>query len=187
MSKILFIDTETGGLDPTKHSLLSMALCLWVDGNLIPSQEWYLKSPQYVITPEALALNKINLAKFDEVAIDKDEAIAQIVNWMSSCQVAPDDFPITVGGHNVYFDLAFLDAYYGSGYFAKSFSHRVVDTATILRFLCDAGKLPPELASGSLSKALEYFKIGDDNKRHSALTDVLDTATLYNRLIELVK
>ncbi len=27
--KILFIDTETGGLDPASHSLLSLALVVW--------------------------------------------------------------------------------------------------------------------------------------------------------------
>ncbi len=33
--KLLFIDTETGGLDPDKHSLLSIAMVVWEDMEII--------------------------------------------------------------------------------------------------------------------------------------------------------
>ena len=62
MSRLLFIDTETGGVDPNKHSLLSIGLVVWdsYDG-LIYEKEYYVKQREYVITQTARQINKISL------------------------------------------------------------------------------------------------------------------------------
>ena len=40
----LFVDTETGGVDPNKHSLLSIGLCLWsVREGIIDKTELFIK------------------------------------------------------------------------------------------------------------------------------------------------
>ena len=40
--RLLFIDTETGGLDPQKHSLLSLALVVWEKREILDSKEFLI-------------------------------------------------------------------------------------------------------------------------------------------------
>ena len=48
MNRILFIDTETGGINPNKHSLLSIGLVVWdQDNGIIYENEFYIKSEKY--------------------------------------------------------------------------------------------------------------------------------------------
>jgi DNA polymerase III alpha subunit (gram-positive type) len=186
MSLILFVDTETGGLDPQIHSLLSVAFCIWRDGTIIPSKEWYIKQPHYVVTSEALEINKIDLVKIQTSGVTPAEFIAQSGQWLLDNGISKEDFPIVLGGHNVQFDADFLEANFGVQ-FMESFSHRCVDTASLIRFLCDVGKLPAELMSGSSAKAMDFFKLNSESERHSAAADIKGTAELYNELIKLVK
>ena len=57
--KLLFIDTETGGIDCGKHSLLSIGLVVWDnDQGIIDSTEILIKNKEYVVTKEAQRINK---------------------------------------------------------------------------------------------------------------------------------
>jgi DNA polymerase-3 subunit epsilon len=72
--RLLFIDTETGGLDPNKHSLLSLAMVIWEDMEIIDSQEILINDGILSATKEALSINKIDLEKHKQSAISSDEA-----------------------------------------------------------------------------------------------------------------
>jgi hypothetical protein len=54
----LFIDTETGGLDPDKHSLLSLAMVIWGEW-IVDSQEILINDGILSVT-KALAVNRID-------------------------------------------------------------------------------------------------------------------------------
>lgn len=53
--RLLFIDTETGGLDPHKHSLLSLAMVIWEDMEIINSQDILINDGILSVTKEALS------------------------------------------------------------------------------------------------------------------------------------
>jgi len=71
-----------------------------------------------------------------------------------------------------------------NGYsFQQRFSHRFVDTATILFYLYLTGKIKRKITSSQ--DAFEYFGIAVQG-RHTALGDVLATAQLFTNLVSIL-
>lgn len=179
--RLLFIDTETGGLDPQKHSLLSVGLVLWDNGIIIDSKEILINDGVLSATDEALAINRINLDEHKKIAISPKDAIEQIKQFAQKCKIGDDK--ITIAGHNVQFDVGFLKQlfYNNEERFHTIFSHRIIDTSSILNYLYLAGKLKQKAVSSD--SAFEYFGIEVDG-RHTALGDAVATAELFTKLLE---
>lgn len=90
-------------------------------------------------------------------------------------------------GHNLFFDVSFLRRLYRQAgiAFDPVFSHRLTDTAAIIRFLVLAERLP--LTGASSTEAFDFFHIPfNSDRRHTALEDARTTALLLNKLIEVV-
>lgn len=183
-NKILFIDTETGGLDPSECSLLSIGLVLWYDSNIIDTKEIFIKHDLFKITPDAIKVNQVNLFSFLNYAIEPIFAIQEIQHFC--IKHFKEEMPITIGGHNVNFDINFLKHFFkdNNTNFNEYFSHRSIDTASILKYLYFADKIKEDLSSSD--KAFNYFNISI-NKRHSALGDAEGTAKLFTKLLALIK
>ena len=181
-NKILFIDTETGGLDPTNHSLLSVAFVIWDNGKIIQPKEFLINDGILNTTPKALEINGINIIEHSQVALNSKSAMLEIKNYLD--ENFGLDEKITLCGHNILFDVSFFKNFWNKnqGDYNQRFSHRYVDTASILFFLSIVDKLPKN--SNSSQTAFDLFGISI-NKRHTALGDVLGTAELFNRLIAL--
>ncbi len=81
--KLLFIDTETGGLDPYKHSLLSLAMVIWEDMEIIDSQELLINDGILSVTKEALSVNNIDIGKHKQSAISSSQTIEKILLFIS--------------------------------------------------------------------------------------------------------
>ena len=59
-NRYVFVDTETGGLIPTKHSLLSVGLVVWDKSlGIVDQKEVFIKSKRYV-TEKAKSINKFD-------------------------------------------------------------------------------------------------------------------------------
>lgn len=185
MNRILFIDTETGGVNPNKHSLLSVGIVVWdAKEGIVYSNEMLIKSKEYVVTSTAQRINHFNPKVHDETSIEPKDFFASIEKIYN--QFFHDYQDIPLGGHNTQFDIGFIRKLYednGRSY-EKTFSHRVVDTFSILKFLCDSGKLHLDYISSA--KAFKKFGIVV-NGRHTALGDAIATAQLYEQMILLVK
>ena len=173
--RILFIDTETGGLNPDKHSLLSLAMVVWEDMEIIDSMETLINDGQLITTEEALAVNKIDIEKHKETAISSTKAIEEIIGFIS--KHFPEQTKITLAGHNVHFDCDFLKVFLSKNgkSFNTFFSHRIIDTSSILYYLYLSGQLKQKAISSD--QAFEYFALGD----------AMATAVLFNKLMELLK
>lgn len=182
--KILFLDTETGGLDPQKHALLQIGGVLWEDGEIMREFEFNLANTwDRDWTEEALAINGIDLANLK--TSDPSFAIDALIDIAEHCYEPKQK--CVVAGHNVNFDIGFLKVFFDDmGYkWDDHFSHRTLDTAGILNFMAAAGKY--QAKSASLDTALEYYQIPiDQGKRHGALVDAKYTAILFNRLLSEV-
>ena len=71
-----------------------------------------------------------------------------------------------------------------NGYnFPQRFSHRYVDTATILYYLYLSGKLKQKTISSQ--EAFDFFAIHVD-KRHTALSDAIGTTKLFSTLLRVI-
>lgn len=181
--KILFIDTETGGIDPANNSLLSLALVVWKESAIKASMEILINDGVLNVTAKALEINGIDLEEHKKKAISPAVAIQQFDNFLK--EHFQEDEKITLGGHNITFDVNFLNAFltrYGYS-FQRRFSHRSIDTSSILFYLYLTGKLKKKIVSSQ--EAFDYFGITVQG-RHTALGDVLATAQLFSMLISIL-
>lgn len=181
--KILFIDTETGGTDPASNSLLSLGLVVWKELEPRASLEILIDDGMLNVTEKALEINQIDLNEHKKRAVSPAVAIRQMDKFINSHFTK--DEKVVVGGHNINFDVNFLNAFLTrNGYsFQQRFSHRHVDTSTILFYLYLTGKIKRKLTASQ--DALDYFGIAVQG-RHTALGDAVATAQLFSRLVGIL-
>ena len=187
-ARLLFIDTETGGLDATLCSLLSLGLVVWENGEMLGSMELFIAEPEILIETEAQLVHGLTIEKLRACGISPAEAVARIEAFLAQHFILGTAGAVPLAGHNVGFDIAFLRRLYrlGGRDYDRIFSHRTLDTAGILRFLVIAGLLPLE-GAGSTA-AFDHFGITfGDHARHSALGDAEATAILFTKLVALVQ
>lgn len=184
-NRLMFVDTETGGTNPQKHTLLSIGLVVWDknDGELYAA-EYSLKHDNYVITKTAQRINHFPQDHNVDGSVMPLEAIDQI------CELKDlyfsDHTAIPLAGHNTHFDSQFIRKLFedhGKSY-EKIFSHRLVDTYSILKFLSDCAIIHDDVLSSA--KAFKYFKI-NVNGRHTALGDARATMQMYEKLLSLLE
>lgn len=181
--KLLFIDTETGGLDPQQHSLLEVAFGVWDDGVIIDTLNLPIYHEVYNVTQQAMSINKIDLRKNDG-GWTPAGAVTQIQSFIGQHFLDDEERPALVG-QNVGFDVGFLKTLFRPGDYEYTFSHRTIDTASIIRFLQMSGVVQP-FGTG-LDDAIRYLGIPvEEGARHTALGDVRATAAVFNVLKRIV-
>jgi DNA polymerase-3 subunit epsilon len=182
--RILFIDTETGGLDPRKHSLLSIGMVIWEDMEIIDSQEILVNNGMLSVTDEALAINKIDLEKHKQTAVSSSQAIEEIFSFIG--KHFPRRGKITLAGHNVHFDANFLKVFFSRNNknFSDYFSHRIIDTSSILYYLYLSGHIKQRAVSSD--EAFELFNIKVEG-RHTAIGNAIATAKLFTKLLRMIR
>ena len=176
--KILFIDTETGGLNPDKHSILTIALAVYDGKNIIELKEIAIQQREYVVTAKALEINNINLVEHDKSAISTKDAVNEIIQFIKANFL--EEKPV-IAGHNIEFDYKFIDKLFLSEreYLWKYVSHRKIDTCSLINYLMLTGKI--QIESASLDSAIKYFNINTAS-RHTAKDDVIATIDLYKNI-----
>ena len=190
MSKLLVVDTETGGLDPSRNSILSVGAVVWENGRLGESFEAYVLEPKLQIDDKAMEINRIDLAWLHLHGLNPADAVNRFVDFLRNTfkELHDRKEKIPIAGHNVNFDVGFLKRLFalaGEDY-DEVFSHRILDTAGILRFLALAETIP--LSEAGSTAAFDYFHIDiNSSERHTALADARATGQLLTKLVELVK
>jgi len=181
--EVLFIDTETTGLKPDQHKLLSIGLVVWKNGLILNPQEVLIwdEDDGKDVDPEAMGVNKIDLDNHRLLAGTPKEAVREIQSYMEKNLQTKGR--VVLGGHNTGFDVGFIEKLMGYDLYDGLFMRRTVDTSVILRFLYHVGLLKSDI--GSLENALRYFGFSDEALKgaHTAKVDALNTAKLYNKLL----
>lgn len=178
---LIFIDTETGGLDPDVHSLLQIGYVIENPNWQTHRNEMVISKHNYTTTEQAMKINNLDLDFIREVGNTEDYAVREIINHIArTCTTKP-----VVIGHNVNFDIGFMKAIFKrTGYdYESTFNHRVVDTMSILRALNHAGIIPDTACNSA--GAFKFFGIDNENA-HTALADAKATRELYWRLISIL-
>ncbi len=192
-TKYIALDVETGGIE-SDTTLLTAYFGVY-DENLELLDDLYLrmhpdapkgKRPKYVLTAEGMDVNGIDLVAHDAFAIPMKTAGQELYSFLAknSNNGATKLVPL---GHNVYFDILGVTerGLVSKNSWEKHCSYRVVDTATIGRFLIEAGVLP-RFEKGSLGQYCEHFHIPTKGQ-HDAKVDVDMTVRVYKNFLELVK
>jgi DNA polymerase III epsilon subunit-like protein len=135
------------------------------------------------VTPEAMAVNKIDLVEHRKNGQDIYDTINA---WETFLHKNFGTRKIELCGHNVQFDIGFLRRLYRlssrESYFDKRFSYRSLDTIGLAFGLKIAGKLP--LSKLNLASLWSYYQINvSQEKAHNCLADALVTAEVLNKMI----
>lgn len=187
--KILFIDVETGGLDPAKHSILTLGACVWNDGVIEDTFEVKIKEDEIVAEPEALKVNGINLDELRDVGVSPNRATILLHNFLLKHDMYKRK--ITLGGHNVVFDVGFLQRLYRLAECYRDYrlfySHRPMCTMTMANILMFADMLPINSASGDT--VFKYFGCAPErtNDIHEALGDAIASAKSFTEMLKVVQ
>lgn len=191
--KYIFMDVESGGLEPTKNNLsLLTAYFAVTDENLnvLDTLDLYLKESDnpkknvYHVTEGALEVNKIDLRTHSKRAITREKGAELLYNFLSQNSTMGGDKLIPVGC-NVKFDIQFIcERLVNEGTWEKFCSYITEDVGSHIRFF-QRNNLLPKSMPGSLSKVSEYFGI-DSTFAHSAKGDVDMTIAVMTKLEELL-
>jgi len=188
----LWFDTETTGLNPSKHGILTayFAVC---DDKLNIVDELYLKVKAFdmnviEVTPGAMAVNQINLADHlkDPETITYGEAKSVLIDFFKRNGAKNTKSRLQPCGHNIQFDIDMLCSWIfdGKEEWEKYVHYRKLDTSGVCSFLKDVGFFPNDL--GNLSSLVEYFKI-PLKEAHHAKNDVLMNIEVYRAVVGMMK
>lgn len=174
LRRLVFIDTETTGLDPNFHEIIEIGM-IQVDPESMEEIGEALEiriRPEHIerASPEALVVNGYNEEDWKDAVSSRTavEIIDKALDW------------VMIGGHNVHFDRAFLAALFARhNRKLRIFSH-IVDTATLAYPLYIAGILP----SLNLDAIGAHFGI-ERTPVHNALDDAFMSLDAAQRLTSM--
>lgn len=185
---VLVLDTETGGLSPREHSLLTVAGVAWSpDKQPQPLFSFYVKEPQIYTTQKAMEVNKISLHKVETEGLTPKEAV-EAIRYALDHHYGPSREPVMLCGHNIGFDIGFMERLYrlAGERFRPDFARKSLDTVAVFQFFMAAGLIPPGKANGD--RMFQHLGIPvPESHRHTALGDAWATALSLSRMAQSVK
>lgn len=185
-----FVDTETGGLDCNRHSILSVAFVKWVDGKIEDEKDFGLICEDAIVCDQkALEINKIDLKDVREYGLRPDTIVSLITDFVFEKKIESFDLEYfsrtgMLAGHNVQFDVGFLKRLFRLSNRNYPFDYHTVDTMVAAGILMDSGKIPQ--MSYKLKSLCDYFGVKRENE-HTALGDARAAAELYTKILEVIK
>jgi DNA polymerase III alpha subunit (gram-positive type) len=177
------LDTETGGLDPKRHTLLTASFrILDADLRQVDGIDLFIApDEEYRVTAGALQVNRIDILDHSRRAVSPLEARLRLIELLDRW-AKPRLTPI---GHNIMFDLNFIHEHLLPKHeWEARVSYRVMDTQVIALFLQLTGKLK---ASSSSLMGLALSLGVPQKAAHTAADDAEVTAEVFRRLVMLGK
>lgn len=133
--KVIYIDTETTGLEPKEHGIIQIAGFVEIDGQRVEDFNFRCNIlPNDVISDKALEINhktREEIAAFQDPYLTKDLFTAMMKKYVNPYD-REDKF--IMGGYNVKFDIDFLKAWFakmGDKYYNSWFDYHAMDVYPI--------------------------------------------------------
>jgi DNA polymerase-3 subunit epsilon len=191
--KILYFDCETTGINPAINEITQLAMIIEVDGQSVEEVNIRMQPTRWhSIDPAAIKTTGISIEELKTFQTPA-EGYAQITSilgkYIPKYTKLPDKF--YPAGHNVTFDLQFLDAFlkqHGDEshkqWGALNYqNYRAIDTRTIANFYMVQGVIP-KLSDTKLGTLCDYF--GIKINAHDAFSDIRATRMLVAKLAEVL-
>jgi len=173
--KLLFVDTETTGLDVLRHEVIEFAMLqVDVDRNFnygsVQCYEAKIK-PRFIkrASPEALRINGYTSEKWKR-SEQPGDVLEEFYYWVSK-----SDYLV---GQNLIFDYRFINQLFDRENFKRPTYPKYFDTKQMADVLLREGKIKRT----SLDYLCENYEIPVVGRAHTALTDVLRTFELFKKL-----
>ena len=170
-SRLIILDTETTGLDPSQgDTIIEIAALEMIDNKITGNMfhQYYRPQKMIDITAENIhGLSIFDLIKKPEFNLETCQSLSEFID--------NDDLVI----HNAKFDLKFLEHHFGLfGLLFRDYYTNVIDTLVVAR-----EKFPN--MRNSLDALAERFKVNTINRTfHGALVDCEILGLVYNELIK---
>jgi DNA polymerase-3 subunit epsilon len=184
----MIVDTETGGLDPSQHSILSIAALVWHEGAVIDEMYTLIAEPEIVAEAGALKVNKLTIEQVQDEGVSPYTAVVALRSMLLKHDMRTD---VRLAGHNVAFDVGFLKRLLRlageEAMYRKMFSYRSLCTQTGALLLEQAGVIDLPGGSASLDALVKLWTIKlDRSEGHNALADAYATAGVLNKELALI-
>lgn len=191
--KLLYIDTETSGLDEKICEPHQIAVIIEINGKIFHKEIFYAHPINWeTINPEALSISRISIDKLKTYPSARTtyakfkHLLKQYVNPYDR-----EDKFIAVG-YNVGFDITMLNAWYkklgDNFFFATVDSKKFRDVLEYIKFFTRLGILEP-MENSKLTTVCENLCL-DIKEAHDAMCDIIATRALYwrcNKILDLLK
>lgn len=188
--KIFVFDTETGGLDSKKNSVLEVgALVGDLDtGEVFETFESKVKLPDrsdYDVTEGAFNVHGITIEECMAEGMTPDMIGDAMIDMFvrHGAQL--------YGGHNVYFDVRFIARQifrFEPDEWDSTFTFRKIDTHDIIRLMLGTDNMKSGASLGQIAKSLKIdIKDISGNKYHAALFDTIITFRIMCRFRQAFK
>ena len=176
---ILYLDFETSGLDPKRHSVLQAAWILERNGEVIEERVFDVQPDKN----DDLCLAALDVNGFDLPRCRAGKFMTYVLTVLKQdcLQVSSP----RICGHNVQFDISFLMAAADKAHenvFMYLDIKKFLDTAAIARFFDYQGLL--SIDRYNLDACCNHFKI-INTKAHDALGDIRATRELFHILSKI--
>lgn len=192
MNKILWLDTETTGVDPEKDSIIEIGI-IYQDLKTGAIEEFsqYIKLESYPDNfneTEAIKVNGLTKEFLEKNGITEKEAYYNLMRFLNERldRYNPSDKCI-LAGYNVNFDDDFMRALfekYGNKYYGSFISFLKIDVVNLIA-QCNLLGIIPDLKNYKLETVKDLFLIKSES--HKAINDIRDTKSLYTILSEKLK
>lgn len=181
MNNILWLDTETTGVNPNKNFLIQLSYINTLDNQIKYDNDLFMR-PQYIekfeIEQSALDKNKITVEQIKNFELEEK----QIKIFLNDLTTSGNKYYLA--GYNVNFDIEFLKAIFvrQNLNLYHYFNYLYLDVMQLVINLKLAGKINP--INCKLETILQYFDlIKDISILHNAKQDIICTKLLYDFLI----
>jgi DNA polymerase-3 subunit epsilon len=185
--KLLFLDTETTGLDPVKHGIIQIAGIVEIDGEV--EREFNIECqplPSDVIDAQALAINKVEITRLGQ-RMAHGLAFTSFTGMMNKYvdRYAKNDKFYMVG-QNAKFDYDFMQNWFtkcGDPFFHAYVRYHLIDLIPIATLFKLAGLLDvPNFQLGTVCKALNV-----PLDAHDAMNDIRATRACFKKFIQMAQ
>ena len=190
MNKIIFIDTETGGVNPEKAALIQLSGIIRIDKKDIEKFNFYIKPfENSEVNEKALEVQGRTLEELKtDKYVEEKEVYKQFVNLLDKYIDKYDRTDkFVVAGYNVRFDVDILKAFFqrhGNNFLFSYLDSSMLDPLYSIRLLQIAEVLPV-LENNKLETWCKHF--GIELKAHDSLEDIEATKKLIGKLISLIR
>ena len=185
--KLLFVDTETTGLDFNVNGLIQIAGIIEIDGKIKEEFDFRCNiMPGQMIADSAL---KVTGKTREQIAAYPDSRdVFNKLRWTFDKYIdrfnKKDKFHMV--GQNIHFDYGFLNKFFlnhGNQYFYAYVNYHLIDTLAATALFSLAGHF--DLPDMKLATVAEHFGIKLD--AHDALNDIRVTREILYKYIDMVK
>ena len=190
MNKIIFIDTETGGVNPEKAALIQLSGIIRIDKKDVEKFNFYIKPfENSEVTEKALEVQGRTLEELKtDKYVEEKEVYKQFINLLDKYIDKYDRTDkFIVAGYNVRFDVDILKAFFqrhGNNFLFSYLDSSMLDPLYSIRLL-QIAEILPVLENNKLETWCKHF--GIELKAHDSLEDIEATKKLIGKLILLIR